>query len=479
MLPLVRGLGIVGFFVFDSVVSPVFQTTAQAQSAYEYMQSTGGSGPVYGYSASASGHLTAIPNSPFKQGTQIIGSNKSQFFTLGKTTLHSYALGSNGVIGDQLFQIPVLNYAGSFCGSGSTGLNGGVLDHSGQYVYVLLWGGGDNTCAAYQTYKVGSGGALAFNGATEVNVEAGGGTTVPSILGNEKFAYADEFSGHSNIPIGFSRESSGTLQYQNASMNFPTLDGGSGDYTARFPDASPTGNYVVLQLYPYNAGNAQLASYAVDSAGGLTTTNTQANMPTSSIEVSDTAFSPDGKLFVAAGDFGNNSRSGIEIYNFNGAAPLTLNRKVLTGTPIDRIAWDSSNHLYAISRSLNKLYVLTVTATSVTQNSATSITNPVILVVVSHPASSCSAPSASGINVCSPAENASVSSPVQVNASATVSGGVYRFELWSGSTKLVSVANSGTMNQTVSLAPGTYHLSFVARNSAGTRVTATRDITVK
>jgi VCBS repeat protein len=91
----------------------------------------------------------------------------------------------------------------------------------------------------------------------------------------------------------------------------------------------------------------------------------------------------------------------------------------------------------------------------------------------------CSTPSAAGINVCSPAENATVSSPVQINARATVSGGVYRFELWSGSTKLVSVANSGIMNQTVSLAPGTYHLAFVARNTAGTRVTATRDVTVK
>lgn len=98
---------------------------------------------------------------------------------------------------------------------------------------------------------------------------------------------------------------------------------------------------------------------------------------------------------------------------------------------------------------------------------------------VSHTASSCSAPSSNGVNVCAPTENASVSSPVQVNASATVSGGVYRFELWSGSTKLVSVDNSGIMNQTVSLAAGTYHLTFVARNTAGLRETATRDITVK
>jgi hypothetical protein len=184
-------------------------------------------------------------------------------------------------------------------------------------------------------------------------------------------------------------------------------------------------------------------------------------------------------LYANAMDGVGGPGNGIEIYNFNGASPLTLYKRILTGTPIDQAAWDSSNHLYAISRSLNKLYVFTVTSTSVTQNSSISITNPLNMVVVSHTASSCSAPAANGVNVCSPAENASVSSPVQINARATVSGGIYRFELWSGSTKLVSVANSGIMNQTVSLAPGTYRLSFVARNTAGTRVTATRDIMVK
>jgi hypothetical protein len=66
-----------------------------------------------------------------------------------------------------------------------------------------------------------------------------------------------------------------------------------------------------------------------------------------------------------------------------------------------------------------------------------------------------------------------------MNASATVSGGVYRFELWSGSTKLLSVSNSGVMDQSISLAPGSYKLTFTAYNAAGTtHVYATRDITV-
>jgi len=204
-------------------------------------------------------------------------------------------------------------------------------------------------------------------------------------------------------------------------------------------------------------------------------------MPTSQLTNPGSRFSSDGKLLAlyANGGDGAGPDNGIEIYNFNGSAPLTLYKRILIGTPIDGAAWDSSNHLYAFARSLNKLYVFTVTSTSVTQNSSISITNPLNMVVVSQTASPCSAPSGNGINVCSPAENASISSAVQVNAMATLSGGVYRFELWSGSTKLVSVDNSGIMNQSLPLAAGTYHLSFVARNTAGARVTATRDITVK
>jgi hypothetical protein len=92
---------------------------------------------------------------------------------------------------------------------------------------------------------------------------------------------------------------------------------------------------------------------------------------------------------------------------------------------------------------------------------------------------SCTVPSSAGVNVCSPVNGSTVSSPVQINAAATVSGGVYRFELWSGSTKLLSVSNSGIMNQAISLAPGSYHLVFVARNISGTHEYATSDITVK
>jgi hypothetical protein len=61
-----------------------------------------------------------------------------------------------------------------------------------------------------------------------------------------------------------------------------------------------------------------------------------------------------------------------------------------------------------------------------------------------------------------------VHSTFNVQAFANVSGGVYRFELWAGSTKVLTVRDSGTMNANVTLAPGSYTLQFVARNAAGT-----------
>ncbi|HTM15399.1 MAG TPA: Ig-like domain-containing protein [Terracidiphilus sp.] len=475
MLPAFRGFGLAVPLALISSLAVVPRLTAQSTSAYVYVQSTGSAGPVYGYSASSGGKLTAISGSPFKPGTAIVGSNKSEFFTIGKTLLHSWTVGSNGAIGAQKSQIAFMNYSGGSCGN--TGDPVGpqaVLDHTGKSVYVLLQGNGDHLCTAYQTYNVNSDGSFTFNGDTQVSVQSGGYTTLPSILGNEKFAYADSFFTFNNQVIGFQRETSGTLQFF-GSLN-PTFSG-SESYTAYRPDASPTQNFVVLQEYLNDSGFPQLGSFSVASDGTLTSTNTPSNMPTSALSSSDQAFSPNGALFAIAGNL--NPGSGIEIYNFNGASPLTLYKKLLTGTPIDRIAWDNSNHLYATSTQTSRLYVFTVTSTSVTQTASYSITSPVRLVVVSQSSSSCSTPSSNGINVCSPAQNATVSSPVQVNARATVSGGVYRFELWSGSTKLVSVADSGTMSQSVPLAAGTYHLTFVARNTAGLKVTATRDITVK
>ncbi len=486
----IRGRGLISSLALVSALAFVPQTRAQSTSATAadvYIQIQGPEGAVYGFNASSTGQLSAIPGSPFKLGTQIIGSNSSQFFTLGQTLIHSYGIASNGAIGSQLGQIPVLDYSGGACGGGTTGENGAVLDHTGKYIYVMLEGNfsGSVVCGAYQSYLINSDGSFTFDGDTEITSPNETGSAdccfgLPSILGNESFAYSNYMAPQNYwVLSGFRRESSGTLDYlPDFTYTAPTNTGG---YNADSADASPTGNYAVLALtVPDQAYPAQLGSFTVNSEGNLTTTNTSTNMPSTKLTEFSTTFSPSGNFFVAYGTSGGtnaNAKGGIEIYNFNGAAPLTLYKTLLEGTPINQVAWDSSNHMYAISTANNELYIFTVTPTSVVEDSSTSIGNPFKLVVVSQTAM-CSAPTSNGVNVCSPAEGATVTSPVSINAAATVSGGVYRFSLWNGDIKLLNEDN-GVMDGSVSLAPGTYKLIFDAVNSSGVHADATRDITVK
>jgi hypothetical protein len=109
-------------------------------------------------------------------------------------------------------------------------------------------------------------------------------------------------------------------------------------------------------------------------------------MPNSPFYITGTTFSHSGDMFAIWADNGAGNpglSNGIQIYNFNGAAPLTPYQTLLNGTPIDQVAWDSSNHLYAISKSTNMLYVFTVTPTSVTEDTSWSIGSPFKMIVVS------------------------------------------------------------------------------------------------
>jgi hypothetical protein len=382
----VRGLGLAASLALVSTAPVV--TPAKAQSmppaAYVYVQISSLQGSVYGFSSSSTGKLTPIQGAPWKPAGSIIGSNKSQFFTLGQDLIHSYGIASDGAIESQLAQMPILDYAGSSCNDGLQGDNGAVLDHTGKYIYVKLEDN-DGVCAAYQSYKINSDGAFAFDGDTELNWNGNGESAgLPSILGNESFAYSDyDYLNSGPVVTGFRSETSGTLELMQFQENYPAL---SDDYyVTGGPDASPAGNYLVLQLWPADGGPTQLASYTVDSEGSISTTNTSSNMPTSALTNPQSTFSPSGNLFVLYAGANNtpSAGDGIEIYNFNGAAPLTLNTKLMPETPINQVAWDSSNHMYAISWFENRLYVFTVTPTSITGDTVWDIGGPVKMVLVS------------------------------------------------------------------------------------------------
>jgi hypothetical protein len=308
----------------------------------------------------------------------MIGSNQKYFVTLGTYWVRSYPVKSNGAIGAQVSQINTQNYSGRDCGA----TNGAVLDHSGQDVYVLLNvpPDGVNVCNAFQSFKIAASGQLTFNGATSTETSAPPMRNLPTILANEKYAYAvnDFYEPADGIFLtgwsGFARESNGSLQYQNLILRIPPCQN---DGYVSFPLAvtADATNHLAILIHawfdpPYgNTASPQLGSFTADSQGNVSSTNTSTKMPTPdvfpiSLNGSPVGpivlnISPDGKLLAVGGN------GGLQVFHFNGAAPITRYSKVLTPpVQVSWIRWDKANHLYALSTN-GKLYVYTITATSI------------------------------------------------------------------------------------------------------------------
>lgn len=393
MMHRVRGCGLAATLVSASLfaIVPAAGAAASSTAAYVYIQIQGSEGAVYGFRASSTGQLSTISGSPFKPAGAIVGSTPTKFFTLGQTLIHSYGIASDGALGSQLAQEPIFDFTGGECGGGASGEDGAVLDHTGKYIYVMLDDGfnDDETCGAFQTYLINSDGSFSFDGETQItgpqSSESGGvdNFSVPSVLGNETFASGLYQAGgppENTYYLGFKRESGGTLEYEpNMKVTVPTDP--NNYYVPLAFDGSPVGNNVVVELFPGWSEPPTLGVFTADSEGNLTTTNTSSNMPTSSLGSPSTTFSPSGNFLVAFGAAGGGN--GIEIYKTSGAGPLALYKTVLSGTPITQVAWDSSDHLYAISAKNNELYVFTVTATSIAQDASWSIGAPYSMVVVS------------------------------------------------------------------------------------------------
>jgi hypothetical protein len=360
-----RVVGILCLGILSPLVAspqtPFTTKTTSSPSAYVYVQTPSG---VVVYSAASNGSLTRIAGSPFRTSGLLAGSTGYAFYSVGTDYIHTYKLKSNGAIGNQISQIDTQSYPGGDCGPATSGA-AGVLDHSGKYLYNFLSTFG--TCSVYQTYKIEKSHALSFDSFTRIDTGNGGPnpdstSMIQAILGNEKYAYAINSDGHLSNIIGFMREASGALQYIQINETDPPTP--AGYWAPQLLAADPT-NHLAALIYPGGSVPSQLASYTADSDGNLTSTNT--SEPTPSLIPSDMSMSPSGLLLAVAGypeagAFDN----GLEIFHFNGAKPITLYKVVLTGVPIDTVRWDNSNHLYAMSYNTSRIYVYTVTSTSIT-----------------------------------------------------------------------------------------------------------------
>jgi hypothetical protein len=83
--------------------------------------------------------------------------------------------------------------------------------------------------------------------------------------------------------------------------------------------------------------------------------------------------------------------------------------------------------------------------------------------------SSCSAPSSASVHVCSPANNSTVSSPVKVMATATITGTLARMEVWVNGGKQYTETTSTSLSDSIALGAGKYQFDIYAVNTAGTK----------
>ncbi len=454
--------------------SPAATTPADPPVAYVYVGTTKG---VNLYNAAANGALTLVSGSPFKTAGAVVGSNRKFFISQAANYLHSYPIAANGAIKQQVSQT---NYAPG-CATSSA-----VFDHTGQEVYVQLAGpmivNGGDVCDPLQSFKVSStSGSLTFIGSTSF----GNGYYEPdspiTITGNDAYAYdVTPIGGTYQYKVSpFHRESSGALDATSFNETDPTPQPGW-FYIPVSLTADPTNHLAValaltncLACSPFQS--VQLASYTVDAEGNITSTNTWGNIPVPDIYPGLLNMSPSGDLLAVAENRNGFAAgfaprapgtNGLQIFHFNGANPITPYSKTLTTAPIDQIHWDNNNHLYALSDSTNKLYVYTVTPTTIAAapGSPYTITGPNGLVVVPI---LCSAPTSPGVHICSPASGSTVHSPVLIDAASTVTGTIARMEVWVDGVKKYTSTSSNVLNTSITLAAGKHRFGVFAINSAG------------
>jgi hypothetical protein len=349
------------------VIAVLAQTcSAQASKgpvAYVYLasQPAGSSvNQIEAYAAEPNGKLTPVPGSPFQENVYSMAVNGVYLMAASAITqtINAYTIQSNGSL---IFKSST-NY-GQYDTPGCGGAAAVVFDHTGSDLYVPQYNYdcANSGLASYVVDKPT--GVLDYLGVENTGVKPGV-VIAPTFIGNNVFAYlAGNDTCFYYTIYGFQRQSNGLLASANISYNLPAPPP---QFTRYIPDlgaADPT-NHVAFVMFPGEPPGCvnaplQMASYTADANGNLTTTNTYSNMPaTQIVSPYDMKMAPSGKLLALAG------QEGLQIFHFNGAAPMTHFTGLLTTDPIRQMFWDNANHLYAISQSGNKLHVFTITPTA-------------------------------------------------------------------------------------------------------------------
>lgn len=332
---------------------------------------------IVAYQSDSNGQLTPVAGSPFAVNAAYMTASGKYLFTTDGTNIYTYAVASDGGIA-QTSSIDANQSNPNHCGSPISLFT----DRTGSTLYDLDY---VSDCAnnQYGSFSIDSStGALTF---IALSGAASPVFNKPlSFLGNDMYGYSASCWHYIQEIYGFHRNSDGSLTLVSDLGSAPPMPTPPpGDTYCPWLAAADTGKHVAITLSAMNAssfqadGPTQIAVYTADGAGNLSPNSTAADMPEVVVgNVSDMQMSPAGNYLAVAG-------TGLQVFNFNGANPVTQLTGLLTNTPIDQIAWDHSNHLYAISHSAGQLFVFTVTSAGATQapGSPYNVTVPVNIAI--------------------------------------------------------------------------------------------------
>jgi hypothetical protein len=355
----------------DAALVPASASSSPVAYVYVSSSPTGASkNVVYAYAAAANGKLTPVAGSPFKDDLTSMAVNGKYLFGSTRNTIWvaAFLMEPNGAL-KWTTSTNVTTHNASDCGGNSPI----ILDHTGASLYTMATSSDQCDEEFFQSLQVEKAtGYLNYLGSTPPLFVNYGQLTFSA---NNVYAYqatCSDYRGfYSGTITGYQRHSNGLLTLANLSA--PVPDAQAGDFYCADQVAADPANHVALEYQLINTsaelpdGLPQLATYTSDNSGNLSTTSTRANMPKAAIQyIFDMKMSPSGKL-LAVGGAGNSGGGGLQVFHFNGANPITHYTGLLTNNLIDQFFWDNSNHLYAISQSAGKLFVFTVTPTSVSQ----------------------------------------------------------------------------------------------------------------
>jgi hypothetical protein len=341
--------------------------TSSLPVAYVYIANTpngSSTNEIVAYTAAANGSLSAVNGSPFRDNVSSMAVNGKYLMaaTVATSAIDAFRIESDGALSYAAStDYQKYNDPGYLCG-----IAGQIFfDHTGATLYLTEFEG-TSACAndMYASFEVVKAtGRLTYLGLADTGAFPGA-YTAAYFIGDDLYSYSADDSACMYYGIfGFKRSSNGLLtDLGNVEKNLPTPPPGVSAFVPNLAVADPA-NHLAVAMQPANPpgcapGPLQLATYTADSSGNLTTTNTYANMPATSIaSIYDMKMAPSGKLVAVAG------QQGLQIFHFNGASPITHYSGLLTSDPINQMFWDNNNHLYAISQASGKLFVYTITPT--------------------------------------------------------------------------------------------------------------------